>query len=75
MHVLELAVLWHVLSVRKNNEAFDSGQLALQLDHQINKNRVQHDELVLCVVDDVLQLCLEQPADQMKQSTHAVRLS
>lgn len=61
-HVVEPAVLGHVLSVRKYNEALHSWQLALQLNHQIHKNRVQHDELVFCMVDDVFQLFLEEPA-------------
>ena len=54
MHVVELVVLRHVLSVSKYDEAVDSGQLALQLDHQINEDRVQHDQLVLCMIDDIL---------------------
>lgn len=54
MHVVELAVLGHVLSVCEIDEALDSRQLALQLNHQINKDRVQHDQLVPCMIDDIL---------------------
>ena len=53
-HVLQLAMLRHTLSVCQYDEALDCGQLGLHAGHQIYKGRIQHDVLVLCMIDDVI---------------------
>lgn len=60
-HVLQLGVLWHVLSVCEDDVALDGGELALHLGHKIDEGEVQHDVLILGMVDNVLQLLLKQP--------------
>ena len=54
-------MLWHVLSVCENDVALDGGKLALHLGHEVNEGQVQHDVLVLGMIDNVVQLLLKQP--------------
>ena len=55
-------MLGHALSVCQYDEALDCGALVLQAGHEVHKHRVQHDVLILSMVDNVLQVCFKQPA-------------
>ena len=60
-NIAQSALCWHMRSVCQYDEAFDCGQLVLQLEHYFNKGGVQYEVLPFGMVYNVLKLALKQP--------------
>lgn len=60
-NIAQSALCWHMRSVRQYDEAFDCGQLVLQLEHCLNEGCVQYEVLPFGMVYNVFKLALKQP--------------
>ena len=74
-HVVQLGVFGHVLSVCEDDVPLDSGESALHLDHKVDKGGIQHNVLILGMVDNILQLLLKQPADVHHMRLHQLHVT
>lgn len=53
-HIVQFAVLRHVLMICHDDEALDTWKLVLQFEHQVHKCQVQHDVLIHGMVDNII---------------------